>query len=202
MWSWPGKHFGPPWALWPLLGGLVQSRVNENHQSHHPVQHHAPPQPQSQMPPPQEGPSPALPVLTPSPGPVTPLSSPLPLAAAFWQITHVFLPKEALSCRDCGAAQSLGPASGPSSSTGSYSASPVLQLLHPNLQNIPTGAPSSVPAPNQPEPTLAPGHPHPTPHQFPMASGGSQAGDRQWGTERDLLSTRCLSTGGEWISAR
>lgn len=79
--------------------------MNESHQKHHPVQHHASPQPQPQTPLPQQSPSPARQLLTPSPGHVTPLGSALPLAAASWQITHIFLPKEALSCRDFGAVE-------------------------------------------------------------------------------------------------
>lgn len=50
-------------------------------------------------------PSPARLLLTPSPGHGTPLGSALPLAAAFWHITHVFLPKEAPSCRACDAVE-------------------------------------------------------------------------------------------------
>lgn len=149
-------RFGPEQGEWQL--------VEPRGRSHHPVQHHPPPQPQPQTPLPQESPSPAQQLLTPSPGHGTPLGSALPLAAAFWQITHIFLPKEALSCRDSGAVElpkALALPLAPPAARGA-ALPPVLQLLHPNLQNIPT-SPLVSPAPNQPEPTLAPGHPHPSP---------------------------------------
>lgn len=88
-----------------------------------------------------------------------------------------------------GAAQSSGPASGPSSSTGSCSASSPAAVApqSPKHPHIPTGVPSSKSARTHPGPRTPP----------PLTSAPWPLGAPRWETgsgERDLLSTRCLSS--------
>lgn len=170
-----GPVYGAPFgALWSLLGGLVQSRVNASVGSPGAGA-------QGQEPPSCPAPSPTSAPALDTSAPGEPQSSPaaphpLPRARHTPRLcpspgccllaNHAHFPPQRGSFLQGlwrrGAAQNSGPASGPSRARGA-TLPPVLQLLHPNLQNIPAGAPSSVPAPNQPEPTLAPGHPHPSP---------------------------------------
>lgn len=163
-------------------------RVEHKGGSHHPVWHHPPPQPQPRTPPlPRRArvqPGSSSP---PPQGTSHPSALPFPSLLPFGKSRTFSSPKRLFpagteapwSCPKSWPC--LGQLSGPSSSTGSHSASSVPQLLHPNLQNIPT-SPPVPPAQFQPQisqspPWLqdTPTHPLPVPHGLLGLPGGSQA---------------------------